>query len=98
MMHYSGMNAMSIAGHIRWDPILVIASIALGMLFAAFAMWSFKENGSRLFAAGLLTAAICILHFTAMGAATVEYDPPAFSNPGMAGVRCKLNYPQMGIV
>jgi diguanylate cyclase (GGDEF)-like protein len=80
MMHYSGMNAMSIAGHIRWDPILVIASIALGMLFAAFAMWSFKENGSRLFAAGLLTAAICILHFTAMGAATVEYDPTVVTN------------------
>ena len=27
-MHYSGMSAISIAGYIRWDPMLVIASIA----------------------------------------------------------------------
>jgi diguanylate cyclase (GGDEF)-like protein len=75
MMHYSGMSAMSISGHIRWDPLLVVASITTGILFAAAAMWSFKVKQSKLLAAGLLTAAICSLHFTAMGAATVEFDP-----------------------
>jgi hypothetical protein len=37
-----------------------------------------------LLAAGLLTAAICTLHFTAMGAATVEFDPTVIvSSPQM---------------
>jgi len=75
VMHYSGMSAMSIAGHIRWDATLVISSIAAGVLFAAVAMWSFRVTRSKLLAAGLLTMAICTLHFMAMGAATVEYDP-----------------------
>jgi diguanylate cyclase (GGDEF)-like protein len=74
-MHYSGMSAMSIAAYIRWDPILVTASIAAGVLFAAAAMWAFRMNGSISLAAGLLTTAICMLHFTAMGAARVEPDP-----------------------
>jgi diguanylate cyclase len=75
MMHYLGMSAMSISGHIRWDAPLVVASITTGILFAAAAVWSFKVKQSKLLAAGLLTAAICALHFTAMAAATVEFDP-----------------------
>jgi diguanylate cyclase len=74
-MHYVGMNAMSISAYISWDPSLVAASIVIGMLFATAAVWAFQKIGSRLLAAGLLTIAICALHFTAMGAATVEYDP-----------------------
>ncbi len=74
-MHYSGMSAMSIAGRIQWDSVLVAASIVLGTVFAVGAMWGFKVTQSKLLAAGLLTVAICTLHFTAMGAATVQYDP-----------------------
>jgi diguanylate cyclase (GGDEF)-like protein len=74
-MHYTGMSAMTIAGYIRWDPTLIIASIAAGIGFAAAAVWVFRAKDSRLLAAALLTTAICALHFTAMGAATVEYDP-----------------------
>jgi diguanylate cyclase len=79
-MHYAGMNAMSIAGYIRWDPTLVITSIAAGVLFAAAAMWAFKVQGSMLLAAGLLTTAICTLHFTAMGAARIEPDPTVIAH------------------
>src|SRR5581483_9015648 len=75
VMHYSGMNAMSISGHIRWDADLVVASISAGIVLSAMAMWLFTMKGSLPLAAGALTAAICVLHFTAMGAATVEYDP-----------------------
>lgn len=74
-MHYAGMEAMSIAGHIRWDASLVIVSIAAGVVLTAAAMWCFKIKNSKLLAAGLFTAAVCTLHFTAMGAATVEFDP-----------------------
>jgi diguanylate cyclase (GGDEF)-like protein len=74
-MHYAGMHAMSISGHIRWDTVLVIASIAMGMIFTAAAMWVFKVKDAKLLAAGLFTLAVCTLHFTAMGAARLEFDP-----------------------
>ena len=31
-MHYTGMAAYEVAGHIRWDPVLVAASIGLGIV------------------------------------------------------------------
>jgi diguanylate cyclase (GGDEF)-like protein len=37
-------------------------------------------KNSTLLAAGLLTAAICTLHFTAMGAATVQFDPTVIAS------------------
>jgi diguanylate cyclase (GGDEF)-like protein len=74
-MHYSGMQAMNVAGHIRWDEILVMSSIAAGISLTAAAMWCFKVRNSKLLAAGLFTVAVCTLHFTAMAAATVEFDP-----------------------
>jgi diguanylate cyclase (GGDEF)-like protein len=38
-------------------------------------MWCLKVRNSQLAAAAIFTAAVCTLHFTAMAAATVEYDP-----------------------
>jgi len=74
-MHYAGMQAMSISGHIRWDGNLIVASIVMGVILIAAAMWCFKHKDSKLLAAVLFTVAVCTLHFTAMGAATVEFDP-----------------------
>jgi diguanylate cyclase len=74
-MHYAGMQALNIAGHIRWHGGLVITSIATGMIFTAAAMWCFRAKDANLLAAVLFTVAVCTLHFTAMGAATIAYDP-----------------------
>ena len=74
-MHFAGMQAMSIAGAIHWDPGLVILSIAAGIALTAAAMWGFKAKNSRLLATGFFTMAVSTLHFTAMGAATIELDP-----------------------
>ena len=35
-MHYTGMMAVELPGQVRWDPLLVTASIAIGMLLAMF--------------------------------------------------------------
>jgi diguanylate cyclase (GGDEF)-like protein len=74
-MHFAGMQAMSIAGFLRWNATLVVASIAVGLALTAAAMWFFKAKQSKLLAAALFTLAVCTLHFTAMGSATVELDP-----------------------
>jgi len=75
-MHYAGMRAMDIPGHVTWAMDLVVASIVIAMLFAALALAIRRSNVlSLIVAAALLTIAIVTHHFTAMGAATVVPDP-----------------------
>jgi diguanylate cyclase len=77
-MHYTGMAAFEIAGRIVWDPVLVTTSIVLGGVLGAAALeMGLRGNGMkhRIYGALLLTAAICGLHFTAMGAVSIIPDP-----------------------
>jgi methyl-accepting chemotaxis protein len=77
-MHYTGMSAVELPGHIDWDPPLVAASIVVGMLLGAAAMAvaaSRSDGRARLAAAALLALAIVSHHFTAMGAVEVVPDP-----------------------
>ncbi len=77
-MHFTGMTAFEVPGRIVWDPILVVVSIALGCIIGSAALFfGLRKDSlkSRLLGALLLTAAICSLHFTAMGAASISPDP-----------------------
>ncbi len=77
-MHYTGMAAVALPGHIDWDPPLVAASIALGMLLGIAALTVAARRSdwrSKLLAAALLTLAIVSHHFTAMGAIEIVPDP-----------------------
>ncbi len=75
-MHYTGMAAVSLAGHIHWDKPFVLASVALGLMLASGALIVHcRTRQSRSWAAGVvLTLAICTLHFTAMAAAVIHPD------------------------
>ncbi|QUD87932.1 bifunctional diguanylate cyclase/phosphodiesterase [Phenylobacterium montanum] len=79
VMHYLGMAAFEVEGHLGWDFGLVAASIVLGVAFGALALSVAHRGGGALraqaSAALLLTLAICGLHFTAMGAASIAPDP-----------------------
>ena len=77
-MHYTGMMAFEVAGHMAWDPAIVAASLLLGALLGSAALpVALSRQGFRAQAAGalLLVAAICSHHFTAMGAVTITPDP-----------------------
>ncbi|GLS45461.1 diguanylate cyclase [Methylobacterium brachythecii] len=77
-MHYTGMAAWEVPGHVIWDTRLVVASIAIGGIFGAGALWVAREARTfprQLLAALLLILAICGHHFTAMGAVTISPDP-----------------------
>jgi NO-binding membrane sensor protein with MHYT domain/methyl-accepting chemotaxis protein len=77
-MHYTGMSAVELPGRIGWDPLLVAASITLGMLLGIAALTVAARRAdrrSRLLAAILLTLAIVSHHFTAMGAIEIIPDP-----------------------
>jgi diguanylate cyclase (GGDEF)-like protein/PAS domain S-box-containing protein len=78
VMHYTGMAAFEIPGHIHWDPVLVVVSIALGTLIGALALpvgLHDRSARSMISGAALLAVAICSHHFTAMGAASLIPDP-----------------------
>jgi diguanylate cyclase (GGDEF)-like protein len=78
VMHYMGMWAFEVPGHITWSADLVGASIVLGGVFGIGALYvAASSSGTRptLIAALLLTLAIVAHHFTAMGAATITPDP-----------------------
>lgn len=77
-MHYTGMLALEVPGRITWSPALVVASVALGIVFGALALFFAARRddwGNTLIAAVLLTLAIASMHFTAMGAVLVMPDP-----------------------
>jgi diguanylate cyclase (GGDEF)-like protein len=76
LMHYVGMSAMAVAGHVRYDRKLVIASIALSMTLSAAALVLNRRSDRRpsWAAAILLTLAICGMHFTGMAAAVIHLD------------------------
>ena len=75
-MHYMGMASLRIPAIIEWMPDLVTASILGGMVIGAFAMLVAQEANKPaklLGAALLLTLAICVHHFVAMGAINLTY-------------------------
>jgi diguanylate cyclase (GGDEF)-like protein/PAS domain S-box-containing protein len=90
-MHFTGMRAFQTTGTIGWDSDLVLTSIILGVVFAAAALVSFQRLSrpwNTWSAAGLLTAAICSMHFTAMGSVIITPDPtiivfPSFMDNSM---------------
>jgi diguanylate cyclase (GGDEF)-like protein len=84
LMHYTGMSALVLPGTLHWEPGLVAASLAIGVLLASGAVIQFHWLRGRqawLVAAGLFTLAICGLHFTAMGALTIVPDPTIVVQP-----------------
>jgi len=77
-MHYLGMWAVDVPGRVTWALELVAASIVVGMVLAAAGLHlALRGEDLRrsLAAAGLVTLAIVLHHFTAMGAVEIVPDP-----------------------
>ena len=75
-MHYTGMSAVTLPGRIVYDYELVFASVLIGMILSILAVWSSRREDAGIpwRPAVIFTLAICGLHFTAMGAATIFPD------------------------
>jgi PAS domain-containing protein len=92
-MHFTGMSAFRTEGVLLWDPRYVAVSILIGATFAALALTAAGRSTTpkrQAIGAGLLTLAICGMHFTAMAAVAIlpsrAADVPAslMSNTAMA--------------
>lgn len=77
LMHFTGMSALEIPGHIHWSKLLVHSSVAFGIVFCSGSVWTLGSNKPTSLANSvvLLTLGIVLLHFTAMGAVTIVPDP-----------------------
>lgn len=77
LMHYTGMAAMRMPGHITYDPLLVAASIAIAVVASTTALWlAFRRNtvAEKLAAALVMGLAVAGMHYTGMAAATFSGD------------------------
>ena len=84
-MHYMGMSALELPGHIRWHWDLVLASVLIGMLLGSTALLIADQKAGIYFILGsatVLCLAIVSHHFTAMGAVEIVPDPTR----GMTGL------------
>ena len=77
-MHYTGMNAMHVAGEIRYNLALVAASAVIAVVAATVALWFTVSVRGWLpisGAAAIMAIAVCGMHYTGMAAMTVHLDP-----------------------
>jgi diguanylate cyclase len=73
-MHYTGMAAVRLPGYLEYDYAIVASSVVLGVGLGALALlatFRWRSVKGITIATGLLTLAICCMHFSAMGAVTV---------------------------
>ncbi|MBD9622110.1 EAL domain-containing protein [Ensifer sp. ENS06] len=86
-MHFLGMAALDVPGSIRWNAALVVASVVVGSLFDIAALRTIasvsKPLKAKILATLLMTLGIVALHFTAMGAVTIEADLLTPTDAGM---------------
>ncbi|MGB3339794.1 MAG: diguanylate cyclase, partial [Devosia sp.] len=86
-MHYAGIAALVMGGDLAWNPAMIATSILAGIVLGGLAFVSAMGAGTGrlLGGAGLLTLAICVMHFTAMGAADFSRCFPLSADAGIHG-------------
>ncbi|HEX9999326.1 MAG TPA: MHYT domain-containing protein [Actinoplanes sp.] len=77
-MHFTGMLGVYVAGQIRYNLALVLASAIIAVVAATAALWfTVSVRGwARIFgAAAIMAIAVCAMHYIGMAALTVHLDP-----------------------
>ncbi|TDB89220.1 MHYT domain-containing protein [Actinomadura sp. 7K534] len=70
-MHYTGMTAMNMSGHIDYQPVLVGLSVLIALVAATAALWfslSVKGLWATTGAAAIMGIAVSGMHYTGMAA------------------------------
>ena len=76
-MHYTGMSAYQVQGHLRWDAATVALSVLSGVALSAAAIAASFGKGRSFPWTGLalFVLAICLDHFLGMSAVRIDIDP-----------------------
>jgi NO-binding membrane sensor protein with MHYT domain len=84
LMHYTGMWAVQIKGHVGYDAGLVLLSIVIAVVAATAALWftvAVDHVWMRLLAGVIMGIAVTGMHYTGMAAVRVHIDANA-PDPG----------------
>ncbi len=88
-MHYIGMTALHASAHMAHAPLLVVASVAVGMAASGLALWLAGGRGGRpplILSAVALGCAIAGMHYTAMaGLSLVPFEARSGDAPALSG-------------
>ncbi|WP_371479987.1 MHYT domain-containing protein [Kitasatospora sp. NBC_00315] len=74
-MHYLGMAAVELPGHVMYNHVTVGASVVIAVLAATAALWAalnIKGTLAVLAAAPVMGVAVCAMHYTGMAAVSVD--------------------------
>lgn len=77
-MHYLGMGAMRMAGHVGYSAAIVALSVVIAVVAATVALWfTIRVRGTWATAGATLVmgAAVTGMHYTGMAAMRVHFDP-----------------------
>ncbi|MFF5084336.1 MHYT domain-containing protein [Actinoplanes sp. NPDC000266] len=77
-MHYTGMYGMHVAGDMRYNLALVVASAIIAVVASTVALWfaiSVRGWAPISGAAAIMGVAVCGMHYTGMAAMSVHLDP-----------------------
>ncbi|WP_170246112.1 bifunctional diguanylate cyclase/phosphodiesterase [Methylobacterium gnaphalii] len=84
--HYIDMAALQVPGIVRYEPVLVVASLVGGLTLCAFAGWLLQLYAKLPLAwpSGVaLIAGILCLHFVAMASITIVHGPLSMDAAGV---------------
>lgn len=76
-MHYLGMAAMEMSGHISYDPLILAASVLIAVVAATVALWfTLRVRGHLATTAAALVMGLAVsgMHYTGMAAMEVRSD------------------------
>ena len=89
-MHYLGMAAVRLHGHVSYDPALVTLSVLIAVIAATAALWAGLNIKSPLAvtaAALIMGAAVSSMHYTGMLAVSVRVTPSGQALPGATAMQ-----------
>ncbi|MGV9341376.1 MHYT domain-containing protein [Streptomyces sp. NPDC003688] len=89
-MHYLGMAAVRLHGHVSYDPALVGLSVVIAVVAATAALWAGLNIRSPLavtLASLVMGAAVSSMHYSGMFAVSVRVDPSGTPLPGATAMQ-----------
>jgi NO-binding membrane sensor protein with MHYT domain len=89
-MHYLGMAAVRLHGHVSYDPALVGLSVLIAVVAATAALWAglnIKSPVAVTVASLIMGAAVSSMHYTGMFAVSVRVDPSSQGLPGATAMQ-----------
>lgn len=88
-MHYLGMYAMNMSGHVDYDPMVVTISVLIAVVAATVALWFTVRVNHPVAITGaalMMGVAVSGMHYTGMFAMSVELREAAGPVPGSKAI------------